>query len=78
LGSSGRRKGVILSEAKDLRSSVPIAQAQELFEKLQAAGVPVAFIKVDDAHTFRTPEARRQLALETLAFFHRNLSPAPK
>ena len=58
--------------------SVPIAQAQELFEKLQAAGVPVGFIKVDDAHTFRTPEARRQLALETLAFFHRNLSPAPK
>jgi acetyl esterase/lipase len=58
--------------------SVPIAQAQELFEKLQAAGVPVAFIKVDDAHTFRTPQARRQLALETLAFFQRNLSPAPK
>ena len=58
--------------------NVPIAQAQELFEKLQAAGVPVAFIKVDDAHTFRTPEARRQLAIETLAFFHRNLSPAPK
>jgi acetyl esterase/lipase len=57
---------------------VPIAQAQELFEKLQAAGVPVAFIKVEDAHTFRTPEARRQLALETLAFFHRNLSPASK
>jgi len=58
--------------------SVPIAQAQELFEKLQAAGVPVAFMKVDDAHTFRTPEARRQLALETLAFFRRNLSPPPK
>ena len=58
--------------------NVPIAQAQELFEKLQAAGVPVAFIKVDDAHTFRTPEARRQLAIETLAFFHRNLSSASK
>jgi acetyl esterase/lipase len=58
--------------------NVPIAQAQELFEKLQAAGVPVAFIKVDDAHTFRTPEARRQLAMESLTFFHRNLSPTPK
>jgi acetyl esterase/lipase len=58
--------------------SVPISQAQELFEKLQTAGVPVAFIKVDDAHTFRTPEARRQLAIETLAFFHRNLSPGSK
>ena len=57
--------------------SVPIAQAQEFFDKLKAAGVPVAFIKVDDAHTFRTPEARRQLAMETLAFFHHNLSPAP-
>ncbi len=58
--------------------NVPIAQAQELFERLQAAGVPVAFIKVEDTHTFRTPEARRQLALETLAFFHCNLSPASK
>ena len=55
--------------------SVPIAQAQELYEKLQAAGVPVKFVKVDDAHTFRTPEARRQLALETWEFFSRNLSP---
>jgi acetyl esterase/lipase len=58
--------------------SVPIAQAQELFDKLKAAGVPVAFVKVDDAHTFRTPEARRQLAMETLNFFHHILSPEPK
>jgi len=58
--------------------NVPIAQAQELFEKLQAAGAPVAFVKVDDAHTFRTPEARRQLAMESLAFFHHNLSPEAK
>jgi len=57
---------------------VPIAQAQELFDKLKAAGVPVAFIKVDDVHTFRTPEARRELAMDTLAFFHHNLSPSPK
>jgi acetyl esterase/lipase len=57
--------------------NVPIAQAQELYEKLQAAGVPVAFIKVNDIHTFRTPEARRQLALETLGFFNRNLSRLP-
>ena len=28
--------------------SVPISQAQELYEKLQAAGVPVSFIKVND------------------------------
>ena len=54
--------------------NVSIAQAQELFEKLQAAGVPASFVKVDDAHTFRKPEVRRQLAVETLAFFNRYLA----
>lgn len=53
--------------------NVPIAQAQELFDKLKSAGVPASFVKVDDAHTFRSPEARRQLAVETLAFFNRYL-----
>jgi acetyl esterase/lipase len=53
--------------------SVPISQAQELFDKLKAAGVPTSFVKVDDGHTFQTPEAKRQLALETLAFFNRYL-----
>jgi acetyl esterase/lipase len=56
--------------------NVPIAQADELYQKLKAAGVQAAFLKVDDAHTFRTPEARRQLALEARDFFKRNLSPA--
>jgi acetyl esterase/lipase len=54
-------------------TEVPMAQAQELVDKLQAAGVPVSFVKVDDVHTFQTPEARRQLAVETLAFFNRYL-----
>jgi len=53
--------------------NVPVSQAQELFEKLQAAGVPVSFIKIDGGHTFQTPEARRQLAFETLEFFNRYL-----
>jgi len=53
--------------------NVPISQPQELFEKLQTAGVPVSFVKVDDGHTFQTPEAKRQLAVETLAFFNRYL-----
>jgi len=53
--------------------AVPISQAQELYEKLHSAGVPVAFVKVNDVHTFQTPEARRQLAFETLAFFNRYL-----
>src|SRR5579862_4745943 len=59
---------------------VPISQAQELFEKLQSAGVSVSFIKVNDEHTFQTLDARRQLAMETVAFFSRylgNVSPNP-
>jgi acetyl esterase/lipase len=53
--------------------AVPISQAQELYDKLQSVGVSVAFVKVNDVHTFQTPEARRQLAIETLAFFNRYL-----
>ncbi|HEX3685541.1 MAG TPA: alpha/beta hydrolase [Bryobacteraceae bacterium] len=55
---------------------VPIAQSQELLAKLQSAGVPASLIKVDDVHTFQTPEARRELALQTLAFFDRYLNAA--
>jgi acetyl esterase/lipase len=52
---------------------VPIAQAQELYDKLQQAGVPVTFVKLDDGHTFRDPESRHRLALETLTFFNHYL-----
>ena len=52
---------------------VPIAQSEELYEKLQAVGVPVSFIKVNDVHTFHTPEARHELAVETEGFFNRYL-----
>lgn len=52
---------------------VPMTQPQELYEKLQAAGVPVSFIKVNDGHTFQTADARRRLAIETLTFFNRYL-----
>jgi acetyl esterase/lipase len=52
---------------------VPIAQSQELYDKLKAAGVPVEFVKVDDVHTFQTPEARRRMALAARAFFDRYL-----
>lgn len=55
---------------------VQISQSQELADKLQAAGVPVSFIKVDDVHTFHTTEARRELAIQTLAFFDRYLAAA--
>ena len=55
---------------------VSMSQAQELLAKLQAAGVPATLIKVNDAHTFQTADARRQLAIQTLAFFDRYLVDA--
>lgn len=48
---------------------VPMAQAEELLAKLQAAGATASLVKIDDAHTFRTPEARRMLAGASLEFF---------
>jgi acetyl esterase/lipase len=55
--------------------SVPMAQAQELADKLKQAGATVKFITVEDVHTFRTPEARRRLAFETQDFFTQYLRP---
>lgn len=49
---------------------VPIAQAEELYDKLKAAGVQVSFVKVEDAHTFQTDENRHRLAAETMEFFN--------
>jgi acetyl esterase/lipase len=54
-------------------SEVSPHQSQVLYDRLQAAGVPSSFVKVNDVHTFQTPEARRQLAIQTLAFFSRYL-----
>jgi acetyl esterase/lipase len=48
---------------------VPLAQAQELADKLKQAKVPVKLVTLDDVHTFRTPEARHRLALESQEFF---------
>ena len=56
-------------------ADVPIAQSQELADKLQQAGASVKFVTVEDVHTFHTPEARRRLALETQAFFTQYLRP---
>lgn len=66
---------LIVQGTKD--ESVPMAQAQRLYDKLQAAGVPVTFVKVEDGHTFVTDEARKQLALETLKFFNQYLVAHP-
>jgi hypothetical protein len=35
----------------------------------------VKLVKVEDGHTFQKPEARKQLAFETQAFFFQNLRP---
>lgn len=50
-------------------SNVSMAQAQELADKLKEAHVPVRFVKVEDGHTFQTPEARRLMAVESRDFF---------
>ena len=57
--------------------SVPIAQAEKLYEALKAQGVPVFLEKVDDVHTFRNPEVRHQLGLETREFFNHYLGTTP-
>jgi acetyl esterase/lipase len=56
-------------------ADVPIAQSQELADKLRQAGASVKFVTVEDVHTFRTPEARKRLAFETQAFFTQYLRP---
>jgi acetyl esterase/lipase len=69
--SKGNAPFLIVHGTQD--ENVPISQARELSEKLQSAGASVQFIEVDDGHTFKTMDARRQLAVETIAFFNRYL-----
>ena len=66
---------LIIHGTKD--DAVPIAQAQELYDKLQKAGVAVSFVKLDDGHNISKPDTRRQLALESLTFFNRELVVSP-
>jgi acetyl esterase/lipase len=54
--------------------NVPIAEAQELYDKLKAAGAQPEFVKVEGGHTFTTPEARRELAFASLSFFDHYLT----
>lgn len=62
---------LVMHGTKD--ETVELAQAQELVDTLQSKGVPVSFVKVDAGHVFESPDAKRQLALQTLAFFNRYL-----
>jgi acetyl esterase/lipase len=55
--------------------SIPVAQAQELADKLKQAKVPTKLVVVNDVHTFETPEARKRLVLETRDFFTEYLRP---
>ena len=48
-------------------------QVQELYDKVQQAGIAVSLVKQDDGRTFKTPEARPQLAMEAVAVFDRYL-----
>jgi len=63
---------LIVHGTKD--ESVLFAQAQELYDKLHAAGVPVTFIKVDDVHTFEAQENKRKMAIEARDFLFRYLA----
>jgi acetyl esterase/lipase len=52
---------------------VPLAQAQELADKLKEAGAPVDLVKVEDVHTFEKPDVRKRLAIESRDFFFQHL-----
>jgi acetyl esterase/lipase len=54
-------------------ADVPLAQAQELADKLKQAGVPVNFVKVEDGHTFEKLDVRKRLAVESRDFFFQYL-----
>lgn len=63
---------LVMHGTKD--ETVEIAQAQELVDTLQSKGVPVSFVKVDTGHdVFDSPEAKNQIAVQTLAFFNHYL-----
>jgi len=57
-------------------NSVPIAESEQFAAALEKAGIPVTLFKVEDGHTFATQDAKRKLAIETVAFFNRTLRPA--
>lgn len=70
--TAGDAPYLVIHGTKD--ETVEIAQAQELVDSLQAKGVPVSFVKVDAGHdVFDSPEAKREIETQTLAFFNRYL-----
>jgi acetyl esterase/lipase len=56
--------------------SVPIVQAETLYNQMKEAGADVKFLRLDSDHMFREPAVRRQLAFETQLFFTHYLVPA--
>ena len=65
----GKKNAAFLIVHGTQDESVPLAHAQELFDKMHAAGETAKLLKMNDKHTFETPEGRRRLAIETLQFF---------
>jgi acetyl esterase/lipase len=63
---------LIVHGTKD--QEAPIAQAQELNDKLKAAGVKVSFVKLDAGHMFDAPDARKEMATESRDFFFQYLA----
>jgi len=59
-----------------MRKLMVLPEPQELLDNLQAAGVPATMVRINDAHAFRTPEGRRELARQTLDFFNHYLAAA--
>jgi acetyl esterase/lipase len=72
--AKGNAPFLIVHGIKD--PDVPVSQAQELYDKLKAAGVKVSFVKLDAGHMFDTPDARREMATESRDFFFQNLADA--
>jgi acetyl esterase/lipase len=70
--AKGNAAFLILHGTKD--QDVPISQAQELYDKLKAAKVKASFVKFDDGHVFESPDARRELAIQSRDFFFQYLA----
>jgi acetyl esterase/lipase len=70
--AKGNAPFLIVHGTKD--QEAPISQAQELYDKLKAAGVKVSFVKLDAGHMFDTPDARREMAVESRDFFFQYLA----
>lgn len=73
--AAGDAPFLILHGTQD--QQVPMHQSEELLEKLHSAGVEASLVKVNEGHNFETPEGKRQLAIQSVAFLDRYLVDNP-